>query len=213
MRTSAVPQRLAWQTLFALLFLSLCYQSHSQSDEKKTREQLQQLEVEIKRIAVEISDATDRQSALQAQLRKVEIDLGTLQRDITENEQTFERSAKELVGLQEQRSQHEKARDEQQARIAVELKTAWQVGRQGQVKVLLNQESPHTVARSLGYYRYFFQARNTLIAEYRNNLRAISGAPAAHRYHSGRAGSPWPNSGRTTGQSHRSPGQPKTGYD
>ena len=168
-----MPQRLAWQTLFALLFLSLCYQSHSQSDEKKTREQLQQLEVEIKRIAVEISDATDRQSALQAQLRKVEIDLGTLQRDITENEQTFERSAKELVGLQEQRIQHEKARDEQQARIALELKTAWQLGRQGQVKVLLNQESPHTVARSLGYYRYFFQARNTLIAEYRNNLRAL----------------------------------------
>jgi septal ring factor EnvC (AmiA/AmiB activator) len=159
--------------LLILLFAVLPSQSRAQSDEEKAREQLQQLEVEIKRITSEISDASNRQSELQAQLRKAEIELGNLQRDISENQQALKAGAKELEELELERSEHEKSRDQQQARIATELKTAWQMGRQGQIKVLLNQESPHTVARSLAYYRYFFQARNTLVEQYRENLRKL----------------------------------------
>jgi septal ring factor EnvC (AmiA/AmiB activator) len=36
--------------------------------------------------------------------------------------------------------------------------------------VLLNQESPHTVARAMAYYRYFFKARNDLVSNYRETL-------------------------------------------
>ncbi len=173
MRKPTLAPHPAWHILFALLLVGLSCQALAQSDEEKTRQQLQQLDVDIKRITSKISNASHRQTALQTQLKKTEVELGTLQRDIAKNQHAFEDSAKELLDLEEQRSQHEKARDEQQARIAVELKTAWQVGRQGQLKVLLSQESPHTVARSLGYYRYFFRARNTMIAEYRENLRQL----------------------------------------
>ena len=76
----------------------------------------------------------------------------------------------ELSSLQEKRTELETARDQQQARIAIELKTAWQMGRQGQLKILLNQQNPHTVARSLAYYRYFFAARNTRLEQYRKTL-------------------------------------------
>ncbi len=159
--------------LFTLLFLSFSCQGETQSDEEKTRQQLRQLDVEINRITAEISNASQRQTALQTQLQKAEVALGTLQREIVKNQRALENSNTELTALKEQRSQHEKARDEQQARIAAELKAAWQVGRQGQIKVLLSQKNPHTVARALGYYRYFFQARNTMIAEYRENLRQL----------------------------------------
>lgn len=169
--TLALPA--SFKILFALLLLSLSCQGLAQSDEEKTRQQLQQLDVEIKRIEAEISDASQRQTVLQTQLKKTEVALGVLKRDIANNQQAFADSAKKLADLKEQRREHEKARDEQQAHIAAELKTAWQVGRQGQVKVLLSQQNPHTVARSLGYYRYFFRARNTMIEEYRENLRQL----------------------------------------
>ena len=86
------------------------------------------------------------------------------------NQRALAASEEELKGLRQQRGELEKARDAQQARIALELKTAWQLGQQGQVKVLLNQESPHTVARAMAYYRYFFEARNELVADYRQTL-------------------------------------------
>jgi septal ring factor EnvC (AmiA/AmiB activator) len=146
----------------------------AQHDEEETREKLQELEEDIKNIAEEMSDASSRQNELQQQLRQAEVELGTLQRQISENQQALESGAKELVTLQEKGAELAKARDKQQARIAQELKTAWQMGRQGEIKILLNQENPHTVARSLGYYRYFFRARNTLLEQYRATLRELA---------------------------------------
>jgi murein hydrolase activator len=172
MAQPSVWRKLLW-VLLALLLAGLSQQSLAQSDEEKAREQLQQLEVDIKLITSELSDANSRHNELQQQLRKTEVELGTLQRDMTANQQALDAGTKELAAMEQQRSALEKARDQQQARIALELKTAWQMGRQGQIKVLLNQESPHTVARSLGYYRYFFRARNTLLEQYRKTLREL----------------------------------------
>jgi septal ring factor EnvC (AmiA/AmiB activator) len=155
------------------LLLAVSSAAMAQSDEEKAREQLQQLEVDIKQITSELSAASSRHNELQAQLREAEVQLGALQRDITENQTALTAGAEELKDLRQQRSEHELARDQQQARIALELKTAWQIGRQGEFKVLLNQENPHTVARSLAYYRYFFRARNTLLEQYRKTLREL----------------------------------------
>jgi septal ring factor EnvC (AmiA/AmiB activator) len=164
----------AWQVLLLVLFfVGLPHLSQAQTDEEKTREKLHQLESEIKRITTEISDASNRQNKIQNQLRKAEVELGTLQREIKENKEALQSGAKELATLEQQRLEQEQARDRQQTRIALELKTAWQIGRQGQIKVLLNLEDPHTVARSLTYYRYFFQARNTLLEQYRKTLREL----------------------------------------
>ena len=49
------------------------------------------------------------------------------------------------------------------------------MGQQGQIKVLLNQESPDTVARVMAYYRYFFRARNELLNKFRDTLVALQG--------------------------------------
>ena len=101
------------------------------------------------------------------------MELGELQRDITANQRAVAASEAELDGLQAQREELEEARNAQQARIALELKTAWQMGQQGQVKVLLNQEDPHTVARAMAYYQYFFRARNDLVGQYRETLEDL----------------------------------------
>lgn len=162
------------QLLLALLVSSLPCPSLAQHDEEETREKLQELEADIKNITEEMSDASSRQTELQQQLRQAEVELGTLQRQISENQQALQSGAKELVALQEKEAELAQARDKQQARIAQELKTAWQMGRQGEIKILLNQENPHTVARSLGYYRYFFKARNTLLEQYRATLRELA---------------------------------------
>lgn len=159
--------------LIALFATGLSCRSLAQSDEEKTREQLQKLEAEIKDITTEISTANSRHSELQEQLRNAEVELGTLRRTIADNQKALESSEQELAELEQQRTKLQEARDQQQARIAQELKMAWQIGRQGQFKIVLNQENPHTVARSLAYYRYFFQARNTLLETYRKTLRDL----------------------------------------
>ena len=144
-----------------------------QASEQETRARLERLQRDIKEINAEISRDNKRKSKLQEQLRQAEVELGELQRDITANQRAIAASEAELDGLQAQREELEEARNAQQARIALELKTAWQMGQQGQVKVLLNQEDPHTVARAMAYYQYFFRARNDLVGQYRETLEDL----------------------------------------
>jgi len=157
----------------ALLFACLPLHAAQQSDEEKARGQLQELQGEIQRINREIASAGARRSKLQRKLRDSELRLGTLQREMSDTLGEIRETQGELSTLESRRSALEESRDRQQARVAAELRSAWQMGRQGQFRVLLNQESPHTVARAMGYYRYFFEARNELLEEYRQTLREL----------------------------------------
>lgn len=138
--------------------------------EQETRARLERLQRDIRDINAEISRDSKRKSKLQQQLRQAEVELGELQRNIAANQGAITASEAELTGFKAQRQELEQARNAQQARIALELKTAWQMGQQSQVKVLLNQEDPHTVARAMAYYQYFFKARNDLVGRYRQTL-------------------------------------------
>lgn len=169
-----LPQRFLSRLLaLGLLAALLPGLTLGQAEEHETRSRLEQLQRDIKRINREISSDSALKNTLQQQLRKAEKELGTLQRDMAANKTAIKVSETELGELNQQRSKLEQARDAQQARIALELKTAWQLGQQSQVKVLLNQENPHTVARAMAYYRYFFEARNELVSSYRETLAQL----------------------------------------
>jgi len=170
-----VPEHRPLCRLLVLLLLltSPWAAARTESDEQAARGKLEKLRDDILRINRELSSDNQRRNNLQQELRAAEVELGRLQKDMTANEQAIAASEQELSGLEDQRAELQTARDTQQARIALELKTAWQLGQQSQLKVLLNQESPHTVARAMTYYRYFFQARNELVTSYRETLASL----------------------------------------
>lgn len=161
--------------LFAIWFgVLLALPALAQTDEQQTRDKLQQLQRDIAQINQQIDSAKTRRSSLRKQVKAAEVTLGKLQRDITEKRAAINTAQAELTTLQQQRGELQQARAEQQTRITEEMRAAWEMGNQGQLKVLLNQESPHTVARMLAYYRYFFSARNELIGDYRQTLQQLA---------------------------------------
>ena len=154
--------------------LCLPLTSFGQSDEERARAQLKALQADISRINREISSASSRRNTLQGQLRKAEVEQAQVQADLNKNRSAIAGQKKALGALQAEKVELQKALSEQQAHIALELRTAWQMGQQGQIKVLLNQESPDTLARVMGYYRYFFRARNELLEQYRGTLEQLA---------------------------------------
>jgi murein hydrolase activator len=146
----------------------------AQSDEEQARKQLQQLQSDMQRINREINSEKARKNTLQGQLREAEVNLGELQRKIRANQQEQAKTQARLAELEQQRRTLEAARDKQQAAIARELKNAYQLGRQGQVKILLNQQEPDTVARLMAYYSYFLEQRSEHLADYRETLDQIA---------------------------------------
>jgi septal ring factor EnvC (AmiA/AmiB activator) len=160
--------------LTVLLLTLLPEMAGAQSDQKDARAQLQKLEKEISRIQKVLGSANSQRDKMQTDLRTAEVELGSLQRRIRTSEQDIAAGQSKLAELQAEQAQLEALRDTQKARIGLELKAAWQTGRQGQVKILLSQESPDTLARTLGYYRYFLQARQARLAQYRETLTLLS---------------------------------------
>ena len=142
----------------------------AQSDEEQARQRLDALKREISEINRSLQADRGRRDTLQIQLREAEKALGDVQRSIRDTQTRLDQGQRELATLDQRRETLRTARDEQQARIAAEMRMAWQLGQQGQLKVLLNQEDPQTVARTLAYYRYFFDARRNLIDGYRSTL-------------------------------------------
>ncbi|MEQ9463689.1 MAG: peptidoglycan DD-metalloendopeptidase family protein [Haliea sp.] len=170
LRASATgPSRLLlWATLL------VAAGSHAQTEEEQARAELEQLQQQIEVVSRELASARTRLSDQQEQLRATELRLGQLQRETSENLAAISATEAEISALSERQQALEQARDAQRVRIGTELRAAWQMGQQGTLKVLLNQESPHTVARAMAYYRYFFNARNALVTEYRATLAELA---------------------------------------
>lgn len=162
-----------YRVLLTLLIAVPPFYVLGQTDEEAARDKLQRLQKEINRVSGELSTDSQRRDTLQLELKAAEIELGKQQRDIAINLDAIARTSDELTTLRSERDAMEVARDEQQANIAREMKTAWQLGQQGQIKVLMNQESPDTMARVLAYYRYFLEARKDLILSYRETLNQL----------------------------------------
>ena len=145
----------------------------AQDDAEQTREQIEKLERDIARITREIDLDSAERNKVQETLRAADLELGRVQRAITDNQEVIQDKEAELTGLEAQKAELDAAATTQQDRIAQEMKTAWQMGRESQLKMLLSQQAPENVARSMEYYRYFFEARNAVLAEYREVLESL----------------------------------------
>ncbi len=84
------------------------------------------------------------------------------------------RNREQLETLRNQRRELLVARGRQQELISREMQTAYQMGKQAQLRVLLNQEDPATLARAMTYYDYFYQARLEHISRYLEIVERIN---------------------------------------
>lgn len=137
---------------------------------EEARAALEALRAEIQGITRQLEEDKGELSGLQAQLRDSEQRLGSLNREMTENREAIDATRSELAQLQARRTELEARLDQQRAHIAEQLRAVWRQGREPEIKLLLNQEDPQTVARSLAYHRYILRARQERVEAFRTTL-------------------------------------------
>ncbi len=156
--------------VFALAWAGL---SAAGEDEAAVRAKLGRLESRMRQLVEELRQEKERQGGLRAALRKSELAIGELRNDIRASRARLADAKARLESMRRERRQLVAAREEQQVLIERQLLAAYQMGRQGQVKVLLSQENPATLARVLAYYGYFHAARARHVERYLDTLRRI----------------------------------------
>jgi septal ring factor EnvC (AmiA/AmiB activator) len=159
----------------ATLLLYLPQTGMGQADEEtRTRAQLARLQAEMGKLSRELESDLKQRDSLQAALRQSEKDIGAIRRDIEKTLKELEKLQGQLADMRRQRHELQVARGQQQELIIREIKAAYQMGKQGQLKILLNQERPDTMARAMAYYDYFYRARQDHIDNYLDTIDRIN---------------------------------------
>ena len=117
-----------------------------------------------------IADLTSRvgaelkqRDALNARLREADLEITAKRRRVEQlraDQAAVERHRDELRAEQ---ARGEAALQSERAALAAQVRAAYMIGRQEQLKLLLNQSDPAMLGRTLAYYGYFAQQRSRQI--------------------------------------------------
>ena len=140
------------------------------ADSAQAKAKLTAVRARIAALTSRLADELKQRNALSARLRDAELVITSKRRQVDglrAAQAAAERRRSELRG--EQAREQETLRSERES-LAALSKAAYMIGREEQLKLLLNQDNPAGVGRTLTYYGYFAAARSSKIEEIQGHV-------------------------------------------
>lgn len=160
--------------LAGLAITFLLHSAWADNDGSEEERKLKALKSRIETLQKEIQSRTADRDKESQELRKTEVAAGKLRKQIHGSEQKLNTLRKELAELQKQRSELQDAKREQEGLIGQHLNAAYRLGREEQIKLLLNAEDPARFNRLLKYHDYFVLARADKIKAFLSTIETLS---------------------------------------
>lgn len=143
------------------------------ADEKIDHSKLDKIKRDIRTLEQSLKGRDEEKGSLNSELKKSELASATLNTKISTLETTLKKLNSELERLQSEQHNLEVSRKGQQALIAMHIASAYHLGNEESIKLLLNQEDPASLSRTLKYYDYFLRARSEKLEQYRSTLASL----------------------------------------
>ncbi|MCO1335011.1 peptidoglycan DD-metalloendopeptidase family protein [Microbulbifer sp. OS29] len=156
--------------LFLITLLSLPAWSQAEGDEQA---RLAEIKQRIESLQQELNQVRGQRDQLLEDLEDNEKDISGLHRRIDQIREGMRSRSERLRELQQEQQQLQESRRSMQRRVEQEIAAAYRLGRQEQIKLLLNQQDPQNVARHLRYHDYFLQERSRIIDSYLETLASL----------------------------------------
>lgn len=160
---------------YALLPLLLCLSGPllATSDVQGRYAELERLRQRIANLQGELQQDRSRYDSLLGELRRVERQIGRIGRSINELKRKLDEQEKRLAGLQARRTTLQHSIAEQRRYLGGQIRAAYAMGRQEYFKILLNQQDPSAVGRTLTYYDYLNKARSQRITNLNSTIAEL----------------------------------------
>lgn len=143
------------------------------AEKTPSRQDLHKLQQQIQQTQARINKSQGEQGRLQQQLRSTELQLGKVKADIYQLQNSLKQQQQQLDELQQQQRELEQQKQQQEAIIIEQINASYRLGREKKIKVLLNQEDPQKLSRSLIYTDYFNKARIEAIQAYQHTIQQL----------------------------------------
>ncbi len=158
--------------IFLLIFLA--NQTLYAEGLKEKSAQLDSVRNRIEDVRTNMAKARLRTNTLQGELKKNEISAGNIALNIREIEKQLRQRSKRMKVQNNKKIFHEKALAKQKNALAQQIRSAYMVGKNDYIKLLLNQEDPTRIGRVLAYYDYHNQARVRQINSVKSEIETIT---------------------------------------
>ena len=143
-------------------------------DEKTTQRELSHVKKQISSLKSIIERTQGRRTKTETGLRKAELEISKTHKNLKKVNKNLKASKQSITHLRKEQRTLDAAKNRQTKALLSDITAAYQTGRQEYVKLLLNQQSPEKLARSLKYYDYFHKARLGHIETFNNTLSQIN---------------------------------------
>lgn len=150
------PYRTIAQTLAALLILLF---SNVGTAEPKEKEQLSQVKQKIEQRQQLLTKQQKQQKQLHSKLKKTELKIAASAANLHSTRRTLKKNRQQQHQLSVKKKQLTTSVKQQQQVLAKQLASAYMIGGNDLIQLLLNQQQSAKIERLLGYYKYINQAR------------------------------------------------------
>ncbi len=151
--------------LFGVIPFSSLLAQLSDAERAAKAEELERLRGRIEKIITERNAVQNRYAEVQRALRETEREIGQRVRDLKQLDEQLRLQNRHLKQLSQQQKQLQQDVSKQRQLLGEQVRAAYMIGRQEYLKLLLNQQDPAAVGRTMTYYRYFNQARRERIEQ------------------------------------------------
>ncbi len=137
------------------------------------KQRLTILKNKITYLKSKLTSEKKQKDQLNTELRNTEIKIGRINSELRTLEKRLRNQQQKLSILQHQTSDAQDHLEEQQQTIAKQIRIAYMMNRQNPIKLILNQQAPDKMSRSLIYFSYFNQQRQDLITELNHQIAEL----------------------------------------
>ena len=156
-----------------LLGLILVVASPSSTAQESADEQLSDVKKAISKQKTEIKNVTQKRKRLEQRLKQDDLAIAKVIKAITQTKQELGDTKQKLKQLTVQKAQLTKEKQLQEALLAQQLRAAYSRGHHDYLKLMLNQEQPAKIQRTVSYYQYLNKARVAEIEKFQKTLSAL----------------------------------------
>ena len=173
--------RLSHLVLLTLISLPVLSPSVMAQSEAEREQQRQETEQALKSLREQIQSLQSNQqkyrsplTSEQQALKEADIAINRSNRSLRATRKSLRDSQRSLRKLKQREQRLNSDKGVQQQALAKQIRTAYMNGSQEYIKLLLNQEDPAKVARSIAYYDYLNKARAEKIATLKTTIADLN---------------------------------------
>jgi septal ring factor EnvC (AmiA/AmiB activator) len=141
---------------------------------QQTSKNLDKVHQEISTQKKNIAITNKKRKNLENQLKNDELAIAKAAKAVNHTTNELVQSKNKIKQLTQQKKQLLKQKAQQQNLLAQQLRAAYSSGNHDYLKLILNQQKPASVQRTLSYYQYFNQARIDEITKFETTVKQLT---------------------------------------